>query len=199
LNLERSHVRAPFAGGITERLASRGDFLKVGEPIFRLVDDASLKFTFQVPERFGSKVSPGLDVALSVDNFPGETFRGSVQLISPAVNTVSRAFDVAARVENPALRLKANSFARGSLVLERGVNVPVIPLESVITFAGVTKVFVLENGTARARTVVTGRIRDGMQEIISGVAAGDAVITSGQSRLGDGAAVTLRSPAPAKP
>src|SRR5262249_353734 len=88
----------------------------------------------------------------------------------------------------------ANTFGRGSLVLERGVPTPVVPLESVVSFAGVTKVFVIESNVARSRTVQTGRIRDGLQEIVEGAKPGETIAVTGQSRLSDGVAVTIQAP-----
>jgi multidrug efflux pump subunit AcrA (membrane-fusion protein) len=131
-------------------------------------------------------------VNFGVDNYPGETFAGTVYLISPAVTLSSRAFNVGALVTNTSFRLKADTYARGSLVLERGAPTPVVPLESVVSFAGVTKIFVAENNVARSRAVQTGRIRDGLQEIIDGVKVGEVVVVTGQTRLTDGAAVTIQ-------
>lgn len=192
LNLERSHVKAPFNSAVAERIASAGDYMKVGSPLFRLVNDSVLKFIFQVPERYGSFVTKKLLVQFNVDNYPGETFTGSVYLISPAVSTTSRAFGVGALVTNTNFRLKANTFARGSLTLERGVPTPVVPLESVVSFAGVTKVFVVETNVAHARAVTVGRIQNGQQEILEGLKPGETVVVTGQSKLTEGAAVALQ-------
>jgi len=63
----------------------------------------------------------------------------------------------------------------------------------VVSFAGVTKVFVIENNIARSRAVQVGRIRDGLQEIVSGVTTGAAVAVTGQNRLTDGAVVTIKA------
>jgi len=193
LNLQHSRVQAPFDGAISQRVVGRGDYVKIGSPLFNIVNDAVLKFIFPVPERYGSFVQKGLPVSLGVDNYPGETFTGSVYLISPAVTTVSRAFNVGALVTNASFRLKANTYARGSLVLERGSPTLVVPLESVVSFAGVTKVFVAENSVAHSRAVQTGRIRDGLQEILDGVKPGESVVVTGQNRLTDGAAVTVQA------
>lgn len=193
LSLQRSRVQAPFDGGISQRFVGRGDYVHIGTPLFNLVNDAVLKFIFQVPERYASFVEKKLPVKFNVDNYPGEVFTGSVYLISPAVSTTSRAFGVGALVTNTNFRLKANTFARGSLVIERGVETPVVPLESVVSFAGVTKVFVIENRTARSRAVQVGRIRDGLQEIVSGITNGSIVVVTGQNRLTEGAAVTIKA------
>lgn len=199
LNVEHSRILAPFDGGISQRLVGRGDYVRVGTPLFNLVNDAVLKFIFQVPERYASFVQKQLPVQFSVDNYPGETFTGGVYLISPAVNTASRSFGVGALVTNADFRLKANTFARGSLVVERGVPTRVVPLESVVSFAGVTKVFVIDHNIARSRPVQAGRIRDGWQEIVAGLPEGAVVAVTGQSRLTDGAPVVIRTGLPAAP
>jgi membrane fusion protein (multidrug efflux system) len=193
LNLERSHVRAPFDSAVAERIASAGDYMKIGSPLFRVVNDRVLKFIFQVPERNASYVKKGLPVRFGVDNYPGEVFTGSVYLISPAVMTSSRAFGVGALVTNTDFRLKANTFARGTLVLEGDVPTPMIPLDAVVSFAGVTKVFVVENNVARARQVNVGRINNGKQEILEGLQAGETVVVTGQSRLSEGTPVTIQT------
>jgi membrane fusion protein, multidrug efflux system len=193
MNLARSRVRSPFNGAVAERIASAGDYMKVGSPLFRLVNDSVLKFIFQVPERNASFVTKKLQVRFSVDNYPGETFTGSVYLISPAVSTASRAFSVGALVTNTDFRLKANTFARGTLTLEHAVPTAMVPLDAVVSFAGVTKVFVVEGDDARARSVVVGRIQDGRQEILEGLRAGERVVISGQGRLSDGKKVVVQS------
>ena len=197
LNLERSHVRSPFDAAVAERIASAGDYLKIGSPLFRIVNDAVLKFIFQVPERSASFVTKKLPVQFSVDNYPGETFTGSVYLISPSVSTASRAFGVGALVTNTNFRLKANTFARGTLVLERGVPTPMIPLEAVVSFAGVTKVFVVAGDMVHARPVKVGRIQEGRQEILEGLKAGESVVINGQSKLSEGMKVAVQSTEPA--
>ena len=193
LNVERSRVRAPFDGAISQRVVGRGDYVKAGSPLFNIVNDGVLKFIFQVPERYGSFVEKRLPVSFNVDNFPGEVFTGTVYLISPSVSAASRSFNVGALVTNTDFRLKASTFARGELVVQRGVPTPVVPLDAMVSFAGVTKVFVIENGVARSRQVVLGRVRDGLQEVISGANAGDQVVVNGQSKLSDGVAVAVQA------
>jgi len=196
LNLDRSQVRAPFDGGVAQRHVGRGDFVNVGSPLFDIVNDAVLKYIFQVPEKYASKVRKQLPVTFEVDNYPGRQFTGSVYLISPSVSTASRSFNVGALVTNTDFELKASSFARGMLVVDRAQPVPVVPLEAVISFAGVTKVFVISNEVAQSREVVTGRIRDGLQEIVSGVRPGEQVVVTGHSKLSDGVRVVMATGGP---
>jgi membrane fusion protein, multidrug efflux system len=198
LNLDRSHVRAPFDAAVAERIASSGDFMKVGSPLFRIVNDGVLKYIVQAPERYAGQVRKEQLIRFTVDAYPNETFEGRVYLISPAVNTTTRGFNFGALVQNRERKLKANSFARGELLLEKGAPMPLIPLDCVVSFAGITKVFVIDNGVARVRVVQTGRIRDGFQEVLSGLKEGEVVAVSGQTKLFEGAKVRVKPLADAR-
>lgn len=198
LHLQHSQVLAPFDGAVAQRFVGRGDYVKSGTPLFNVVNDAVLKFIFQVPERYASFVEKRLPVTFSVDNYPGKTFRGAVYLISPSVSQANRAFGVGALVTNTDFRLKANTFARGALVLERAASTTAVPVEAIVNFAGITRLFVVEKNIARRRTVETGRIRDGLQEIVKGLRPGELVVTSGQNRLTDGSPVVTQMAGPKK-
>ena len=192
LNLERSHVRAPFDAAVAERVASAGDFMKVGSILFRMVNDRVLKYMVQAPERYAGDVKIDQSIFFSVDAYPGRTFEGQVYLISPQVNTVTRGFSFGALVQNPERKLKASTFARGELVLQRKVPTPVVPLDAVINFAGITRVFVVEKGVARGRDVQVGLIKDGQQQVLAGLKPGEAVVVSGQTKLFDGSLVRVK-------
>ncbi len=192
LNLERSHVKAPFDAAVAERIVNAGDFVRVGSPLFRVVNDRVLKFVFQVPERDAAKVKMDQSAAFTVDAYPGQNFTGKVYLINPQVNLTPRTFFVAAAVPNVEGKLTANSFARGQLVVERAVPTPVVPLDAVIYFAGVSKVFVIGSDIARGRQVEVGRVKDGTQEILAGLKPEETVVVSGHTKLFDGAKVRIK-------
>ena len=195
LNLDRSRVKAPFTGMIAERIATMGDFLKVGAALYRLVDDGELKYIVQAPERYAGEIKLGQTVRFSVDAWPGQNFEGSVYLISPAVSVTTRAFNVGALVTNTDRKLKANTFARGEITLQKGVPTPMVPLDAVINFAGVMKVYVIAEGAARAREVKLGRVHEGRQEVLEGLKTGELVAITGQTKLYEGAKVRLQNTA----
>lgn len=193
LNLQRSFVKAPFDAAIAERIGNAGDYVKAGAPLFRAVNDNVLKYIVQAPESYAGKVLKEQQVMFWVDAYgTNQMFEGRVYLISPAVNLATRAFPFGALVQNPDHKLKASSYARGQLIIERGVPTPTVPIDAVNTFAGVTKVFVIENGAAHTRAVELGRIQNGLQQVLSGLKAGEVVATSGLGRLHDGAKVRFR-------
>ncbi|MFM8357700.1 MAG: efflux RND transporter periplasmic adaptor subunit, partial [Verrucomicrobiota bacterium] len=194
LNVERSRVRAPFEAAVAERIATKGDFVAVGKPMFRLVNDAVLKYIVQAPESYAHQIRRDQAVEFSVDALPGERFAGRVFLISPQVNVSTRSFALGALVTNTARRLKASTFARGEIILERAVRTRVVPLESIVTVAGLSRVFVIENDTARSVDVQLGRVLDRRQELLApALPAGTVLALTGQTRLGDGSRVTLRA------
>ncbi len=195
LNLERSHVKAPFDAAVAERIASAGDFKKIGEPLFRVVNDGVLKYIVQAPERYAGLVKKEQLVTFTVDAFPGEQFQGKVFLISPQVNTTTRAFAFGALVPNAERRLRASTFARGELVLERNVSTAVVPLDAVVSFVGINKIFVVQDGVAKPRPVEIGRVINNRQEILSGVKPGETIVVTGQSKLYDGAKVRVKESA----
>lgn len=193
LNLERSHVRAPFDSAVAERIGSAGDYVKVGDPLFRVVNDGVLKYIVQAPEAYAGQVQKQQLVTFSVDAFPTNQFEGKVYLISPQVNTATRAFGLGALVQNSERKLRANTFARGELIIEKNVPTTVLPVEAVVNFAGITKVFVVDQNVVRSREVEVGRIKDGLQEITSGLEAGQTVVLSGHSKLYEGAKVRIKT------
>jgi membrane fusion protein, multidrug efflux system len=193
LNLDRSRIQAPFDAAVAERIASAGDFVRVGSPLFRIVNDSVLKFIVQAPEAFAPLVRKEQPVVFTVDAYPGRTFEGKVFLISPQVNMTTRMFDFGALVPNADRALKASTFARGELILERAVPTPMIPLEAVVVSSGVARVFVVTNGVAESRRVRLGRIHEGRQEVLEGIVAGEEIVTSGHSKLRPGGRVTRRS------
>ena len=89
-------------------------------------------------------------------------------------------------------KLKANTFARGHVVLQRNVPTPVVPLDAIVNFTGISKVFVVEKNLARSREVRLGQIKDGQQEVLAGLQPGETVVITGQTKLYDGAKVRVK-------
>jgi RND family efflux transporter MFP subunit len=167
--------------------------------LFQLVIDQPLKLKVTVPERHKGEIRPDQDVDLSVDAYPGERFRGRVARISPSIDRASRTFQVEVTVPNDDRRLSPGAFAKASILTRVDPDALAIPEEALVSFAGVTKVFVLREGKAKEVLVRAGEAAPGEDQRtwieVAGDLPGDApVITSGQTRLADGVAVRLREP-----
>ncbi|MGH8005891.1 MAG: efflux RND transporter periplasmic adaptor subunit [Candidatus Binatia bacterium] len=191
--LQDTMIAAPLAGSINERVVAPGEYVKVGDKVFTLVQDHPLKLRGMIPERFAPEVRTGQPIALRVDAFPGRIFQGTLARISPSAEVTSRAFLVEALIDNPEHVLKPNFFANAEILTHTDAHAVTIPQQALVTFAGVTKVFVVTDGTAREREVRAGmRVGANEVEVTQGVAAGESVVISGLTRLTNGAAVTVK-------
>lgn len=190
--LQDTMIAAPLAGSISERVVAPGEYVKVGDKIFTLVQDHPLKLRGMIPERFAPEVQTSQPVTLRVDAFPGRVFQGTLARISPSAEVSSRAFLVETLIDNPEHLLKPNFFANATIFTHTDPQAVTVPQQALVTFAGVTKVFVVTDGVAREREVQAGvRVGDNEVEVTHGVAAGEPVVISGLTRLTNGAAVTI--------
>lgn len=191
--LAHTQVRSPLRGSVVRRLVSIGEYVRPGTPLFDLVADDPLKLRGDVPERFAEEIAVGQPVQIKVDAYPDTPFTGTLVRISPAANAANRSITVEAEVPNPERKLKSGFFAAANIVTRADDKALVVPETAVISFAGVTKLFVVRDNVAYERHVRTGtRTDDGLVEILAGVDANDVVATSGHARLEDGRPVTIR-------
>ncbi len=197
IQLGHTKIRAPFAGRIAKRLVDAGNYVRVGTPIFVLVADDPLRLRGEVPERFVAELAVGQDVRGFVEAYPDETLAGRLARISAAADPTSRALTVEALIPNRDGRLKVGFFCKAAILTKVDAEALVIPTDALVNFAGVTRVFVIdEDGTARSREVRTGLGLGTKVEVTSGLERDDRVATSALGRLTDGARVVVRSAAP---
>lgn len=173
--LSDTAITAPFDGMISERRSSIGDYVAVGSPVVVLVRINPLRLRLEVPEREAADVRTGQPVQLTVEGDP-EAHTGRVARISPSISEDSRTLLVEAEVPNPSGELRPGAFAKAQIVTQSGETAVLVPVASVITFAGIEKVIAVENGKAVEKRVRTGRRAGERVEILEGVAAGDTVV-----------------------
>jgi len=191
--LAHKQVRSPISGSVVHRLVSVGEYVRPGTPLFDLVDDDPLTLRGDVPERFADEIAEGQPVQIRVDAYPDEVFHGALVRISPAANPENRSITVEARVPNPDRRLKAGFFASANIVTRSDAEALVVPETAVVTFAGVTKLFVVKDDIAYERQVRVGTRDDmGLVEVLEGLHADEVVATSGLAKLENGRTVTIR-------
>jgi multidrug efflux pump subunit AcrA (membrane-fusion protein) len=190
---------APLRYAVAQRLLSEGEMVRA-MPVtnaFKLVIAHALKLKAAVPERFGPEVRVGQAVDVTVEAYPGAAFAGRVARVNPTVDPLNRTFQVEVAVPNLDGRLKPGGFARAA-VKTRTEAIKTVPAEAVVTFAGVTKVFVVEGDTARAVEVRVGDREKEWLEVVGDLPVGASVATSGFSQLADGSPVRLRDAETAK-
>ncbi|MGE5190192.1 MAG: efflux RND transporter periplasmic adaptor subunit [Gemmatimonadota bacterium] len=186
-----TRVRSPIDGSVEARLVSAGEYVKVGTPMFRLVNDNPIRLLGEVPELYAASLRPGLPVELSVDGRPGTIFKGTLRRIAPSSNVASRAIQVEAFFPNPARRLKSGFFGKAAVLLRVDPDGVAVPKTAVVTFAGIDKVFVVEGGTAHERRVRLGDDLGDSVEIAEGIRAGERVAVSGTGKLVEGSRIKV--------
>ena len=193
VSLHHKRVRSPLTGSVVKRLVSVGEYVRPGTPLFDLVADDPLKLRGDVPERFAQEIAIGQPLQIRVDAYPDTVFDGRLVRVSPAANAENRSISVEAEVPNPARQLKAGFFASANIVTRADDQALVVPETAVISFAGVTKLFVVRDNVAYERQVRVGtRDNQGLIEIIEGLHPDELVATSGLAKLENGVAVTVR-------
>lgn len=188
----------PVAYAITRREVAEGQYLKDGEAVYSLVIADPLRLRANVPERFSAEVEVGQAVTLRCAGRP-EEFAGTLSRINPSVDPLSRTFQVEATIPNPKNYLRPGGFAKAEVTTRLDDQATVVPIESIVRYAGVTKIFLVEGGKSRTVTVETGLEGRDWVEVIGSIPEGSRVVTTGQSRLAEGTPVAVREDAKTPP
>jgi len=188
-------IREPIIYAITKRSVAEGQMLREGEAVMDLVIENPLRLWTTVPERFSPDIQAGQEVRVSVASHPGKTFAGRVAWMNPAIDTASRTFQVEVAVPNDQRQLRPGGFAKAAIVTRDKVQRTVVPIEAIVRYAGVTKVFAIRDGKAVDVPIGTGVEGAGWVEVTGELEAGAQVVVSGQSQLADGTAILVREQA----
>jgi RND family efflux transporter MFP subunit len=187
--LAYSEIKAPFAGIVVDRMVEVGDMAAPGRPLFVIEDTSKVKIEGQVPESAAAGLSVGDAVEVEIG---GERFDAELTELLPAADPRSRTFTVRALLDNPGGSLRSGSFARLRLGGDASAVVAV-PEGAVVRRGPLTGIFVVaEDSTARLRWITLGRARDGMVEVLTGLAAGEPVVLRPGIEVEDGRPVEVK-------
>lgn len=187
--LAKTRIRAPFSGVAGLRAVSPGDYINPGQALAPLEALAVLKADFRLSEAALSVVKVGQTLNLEVDSYTGESFPGTVYAIDPRLSVDTRSVGIRARVPNAQRRLRPGLFARVRLVVAETADALLVPEQAIVPQGDSLFVYVIEDGKAARRAVQLGQRRGGRVQVLSGLAAGDTVITAGVQKIGPGSPV----------
>ena len=190
---ENTRLVSPINGIVTARNYDSGDMIG-GEPVVTIEQMSPVKLLVNVSESFYTRVRKGMDVNVKVEVYGDEIFHGKVSLIYPTVDPQTRTFPVEIKLPNKDLKVRPGMFARVTMNFGTQNHV-VAPDLSIIKQAGSGDryIYVYKDGKVSYNKVLLGRRMDDKYEIISGVSAGDQVVVAGQSRLTNGAEVSVEN------
>jgi RND family efflux transporter MFP subunit len=182
-------IKAPVAGAVSERLVQPGEYIRENTPVASIVQVNPLKLKTAIQEKNASLIRPGQGVEFNVEAFLNRTFKGKIAYVSPAVDQATRTFPVEALVENNDRVLKPGFFAKGVVHTKIDENVLAVPEDAISTLAGVSTVYVIENGKARQQQVTLGARQDKLAEVTSGLKGDETLATTNLSQLATGVSV----------
>lgn len=191
LELSYANVEAPISGVIASRSIKTGNFVQINTPIFRIVDTSRLEATLNVPERELVTLKAGLPVALVVDALPGKTFQGTVDRVSPVVDSGSGTFRVVCAFKGDGI-LQPGMFGRIKIDYDQRADALVVPRVALLEDDGDPAVFVVgaDNKTKRV-PVKLGYMDGSWAEVRDGVKEGQQVVVAGKTALRDGSVVQV--------
>lgn len=193
----KTRIVAPFDGRVEKQIAVRGQYVKVGDPLFQVVAAGKLRARLPFPESMAARLTPGMQVSLStfIDD---RIVTGKIDSIRPMTGLSSRSFEAIVVVGDPGL-WRPGSTVTGQVVMGEHLNVFTVPQHSVVLRPAGKVVYVLEGDKVRQRPVTVGILRDGKAEIVSGLTGSEQVVVDGAGFLTDQAPVNVAGQTPAAP
>jgi len=192
LKFAAAEVTAPLDGVLTRYFLDLGQNVTPATPVCEVAEVYMVKVVVRVTERDFPKVRIGMPARFTADPYPGRIFSGSVVKMANAMNDATRSADVEIQAENPGNKLKPGMFARVVIITATRPGALAIPREALAAVGETTHVFVVgKSGLAQKRAVKLGLLRETDAEVLSGLAAGEDVVTIGWHNLNDGTDVLV--------
>ncbi|KGQ17881.1 Cobalt/zinc/cadmium efflux RND transporter, membrane fusion protein, CzcB family [Lysobacter dokdonensis DS-58] len=174
-------LTSPVTGVVSEIGVREGQSAPAGTLLFRINGTRTVWLEAAIPQAGLADVAAGTPVEAAVDAFPGQTFRGRVEVMLPQIDTSSRTQRARIVLGNPNGALAPGMFAQVALRPTAGVEHPVLPTEALIGAGTQARVIVLgADDSFHPVAVQTGRSSNGMTEILAGLQGGERVVVSGQ-------------------
>jgi membrane fusion protein (multidrug efflux system) len=200
--IERKTIRAPFSGVLGIRAINLGEYLTSGQPVAPLQALDPIYVNFSVPQQDLNRVPVGSKVTAAADGRPETQTEGRVTAVDSVVDESTRNIKVQATFGNPQLRLRPGMFVNSEVALSNGEAVIPIPASAIRYAPYGDSVFVVEtvkgpDGSSyrgvRQQFVKLGSARGDQIAILSGIKAGEEIVTSGAFKLRNGAAVLVNN------
>jgi membrane fusion protein (multidrug efflux system) len=189
-NVSNTTIKSPIHGIINSNSVNVGTYLSAGTKMFQIVDISKLKLVVNVPESQVVQLKQGDRVNVTANVFPEVTYNGRITFIAAAGDATLN-YPVEVEVNNvKGKQLKAGMYGTANFSLPKQAPALLIPRAAFYAGLNANVVYVYENGAAKNRQVVPGRVFGDKVEVRSGLKEGENVIISGQVNLTDGTAVT---------
>jgi membrane fusion protein (multidrug efflux system) len=183
--LEKTRIKAPFDGVIGLRYVSQGAYITPATAVATLYNISPAKIEFAVPARYSAQVKRGEKIFFSIEN-DLTVYEGQVYAVEPRIDPETRTLKIRALSENKSGRLIPGQFVKVQLILQSINDAILVPSEAVIPDQGGKKVFIADSGKAKEVKIETGIRTEKSLEVLSGLKAGDTLLTTGILQLRQG-------------
>lgn len=171
-------LRSPFSGYVLEKNVLPGQYLTPDQNLFTIADLSNVWVLGDVYEQDIPYVRQGQTAQMTLTAFPGESFEGKIAYVYPQVSQNTRTMKVRIQFPNPSMQLRPGMYAKVEINRD-GDKALVVPSDAVLDNGNVQYAFVVHDGNHfEPREVKTGRASDDYIEVLSGLDAGEQVVTS---------------------
>ena len=181
--LQKTKVVAPFDGVIGLRYVSNGAYISPATVIATLYNNSPAKIEFAVPSRYSAQISTGKKIRFTIENDTSRVFRGEVYAMEPRIDEATRTLKLRAVADNPKGVLLPGQFVKVELILGSKIDAILVPTQAIIPEQSGQKVYIANGGKAQQVNVTTGIRTNIHLEVVSGLQAGDTLITTGILQL----------------
>ncbi len=188
--INQTEIRAPFSGQVGLKYVSEGSYISPNSQIASLQSLDPIKIDFSIPERYISRIAIGDRINFTVQGVDS-SFTGEVYAIEPRISRDTRSIAIRARSDNSGRLLFPGAFANITLVLDEIDDALMLPTIAVVPELNSQKIYVIKNGVVEEVRVQTGLRTSDKVQIISGVAPGDTVLTTGILQVNPGTEVEI--------
>ena len=195
--IAKKTIRAPFDGRLGIRLVELGQVLAVGTAIVTLQSVSPIHAEFYLPQQALADLHVGLHARLHTDVYPKDSWAGTITTVNPEIDVSTRNVRVRATFPNTDGRLRPGMFANVEVLSDDVRPALVIPATAVIYAPYGDSVFSLEQKgkalVARQKFVRLGERRGDLVAVVSGLNAGETIVSSGAFKLHNGSEVVLHN------
>jgi membrane fusion protein (multidrug efflux system) len=200
--IERKTIRAPFSGVLGLRAVNLGQYLSAGDAVVTLQSLQPIYVNFGVPQQATRQMRVGRDVHVTTGDSTSARLTGRITAIDSVVDAATRNVQVQATLANPQALLRPGMFVQAEVIVGSSETVVALPASAISYAPYGDSVFIVTdlkdaNGQTyrgvRQQVVTLGATRGDQVAILSGVAPGDEVVTSGVFKLRNGAPVTVNN------
>jgi len=195
--LQRTEVRAPFDGIVSDRKVSAGDTAQVGKELLKVIDPASMRFEGLVSADNIGAVKAGQNVSFRVNGYPDQLFTGKVRRLNPAANATTRQVEVLVDFTGDKQPRLAGLYAEGHIETSTTASL-MLPATALVRDGDRTSAWRVKDGKLQKATLAMGERdpRTGQYVLKEGLAEGDQVVRHPNALLKEGQLVQA-SPPPA--